>query len=281
MQATTNCPNCGTAFTGHYCTNCGEKAFTSHDRSMAHVLEEGLHFMTHFEGKLFTTVKTMFTAPGKFALDYCQGVRKKYYKPLSFFLLLIVIYLLFPVAQGLNAPLPTHVQSQWYHKEALAKTLAVMKKHHLTETQVIEHFHTVSEKVSKVLLILIIPILALWSKLLAFRRKEKFYYDHFILSTEINSFLVLWGFLILPVFSRLVLLAIEKLFHKDLFNDMVIGIILSLSIYLYTFLAARRFFSYVWRRAALYALFFTVVYVLVILYVYQYALFQVTIRLVH
>ena len=78
-----------------------------------------------------------------------------------------------------------------------------MKENQVSEPYVIEHFHTVSEKVSKLLLLFVIPLMALWAWLLNVKKKDKVYFDHFIFCTEVNSFLVLWVFLILPLFARL------------------------------------------------------------------------------
>src|SRR5689334_1275203 len=101
-SATINCKNCGHSFSGKYCNNCGEKVYTEHDRTFMHFVEEGMHFITHLDGTLINTIRTMFKSPGKLSVDYCAGKRKTYFKPLSFFLLLVVIYLLFPFFQALN-----------------------------------------------------------------------------------------------------------------------------------------------------------------------------------
>src|SRR5687767_10494276 len=103
------CKNCGTSFTGKYCNECGEKRYTEHDRTVTHFVEEGVHFLTHFEGTFFTTLRYIFTRPGKLSADYCFGIRKSLFKPLSLFLLLCIIYLLFPVFEGLNMRLNYHV----------------------------------------------------------------------------------------------------------------------------------------------------------------------------
>src|SRR4029078_451394 len=104
-QTAITCKNCGNHFNGNYCNNCGEKVYTEHDRTAFHFLEEGFHFLTHFEGTFFTTIKTIFAKPGQVSVDYANGIRKKYFKLLSLFLLLVVLYLLFPVFEGLNMKL--------------------------------------------------------------------------------------------------------------------------------------------------------------------------------
>ena len=85
------CKNCGNSFTGKYCNQCGEKVYGEKDKSVFHFFEEGLHFITHFDGTFFNTLKKLFTQPGQLSVDYCNGKRKSYFKPLSLFLLLVVI----------------------------------------------------------------------------------------------------------------------------------------------------------------------------------------------
>ncbi len=275
------CKNCGNVFTGNYCNSCGEKVFTEHDKSIIHLLEEGFHFITHLEGKFFTTIKTMLTRPGRLSLDYCSGIQKKYVKPLSFFLLLVVLYLLFPIAQGLNMTIGAHVQSSLYGGYAREQALHVMSSKHLTEAYLVEHFHTASEKVSKLLLILIIPLMALWSWLLTNKRKDKLFFDHFIFSTEVNSFMVLWSFLLLPILSRLIYMLIGLFINHYFFSDILFAILATGSIGVYTFLAARRFYGLTALKSVLYTLLFVGLYIVVFQFGYKFLLFFISLKLVH
>ena len=76
------CKNCGNRFTGKYCNVCGEKVYTEKDKSIKYIIEEGFHFLTHFEGTFLKSLKAIITRPGTLSLDYCNGIRKKYFKPL-------------------------------------------------------------------------------------------------------------------------------------------------------------------------------------------------------
>src|SRR5439155_3885912 len=104
---------------------------------------------THLDGTLIHTIKAMFTCPGKLSVDYCAGKRKTYFKPLSFFLLLVVLYLLFPYFQGMNMKLYYHVRSNIYGDYAMHKTVALMKAKHFSDAQMGEAYAAKSEKVSK------------------------------------------------------------------------------------------------------------------------------------
>ena len=73
------CKNCQHEFTGKFCNQCGEKVYSEHDKSLKHVFEEGFHFLTHFEGTFFNTLRTIVLRPGKLSLDFCYGIRKRYF----------------------------------------------------------------------------------------------------------------------------------------------------------------------------------------------------------
>src|SRR6478736_8508316 len=130
------CKNCNNSFSGKYCNHCGEKLYHEKDRSVFHLFEEGLHFLTHFDGTFFNTLKKIFTKPGQLSVDYCNGKRKTYFKPLSFFLLLVVLYLLFPVFEGLNMKLYYHTHHILYGNYARRMVIDIMTQKHLADGQV-------------------------------------------------------------------------------------------------------------------------------------------------
>ena len=215
------CKNCGNHFTGKYCNNCGEKNYTEKDHSVIHLLEEGLHFITHLDGTLFTTLKTIFTKPRQMSLDYCNGTRKKYFKPVSFFLLLVILYLLFPVFEGLNMQLHFHEVHGLYGGYAKQEVAKILAKRNITELELSKSFHHAGEKISKFLLFIVIPAVGFVSWLLG-SRKRKYFFDHFIFSTEMLSFFLMWGFLIFPLMLRLT----QIIYHRFGMSEDQIGLII-------------------------------------------------------
>jgi hypothetical protein len=276
MAETITCKNCGNHFSGKFCNACGEKVYTNKDRSVTHLLYEGFHFVTHFEGSFFNTIITLFTKPGKFSLDYCEGVRKKYFKPLAFFLLLVVIYLLFPLFDGLNTPAYYHVRHPLYGNYAMNKSLNILQQKHLTDAEFGEAFSHASAKISKFLLFIIIPVMAFFSWLLSFK-KRKYFYDSFVFSIEANSFFLLWGFLIFPILFRL----FSKIFPvSDQTGDLAI-LIPDLTVFIfYLVFAAKRFFRFTWWYSVLYSVLFTFLLAIFIQYIYKFILFYITIHLI-
>lgn len=231
-EAIVSCKNCGNQFTGKYCSKCGEKVYTEHDKSVIHFFEEAFHFLTHFEGTFFNTLKTIFSKPGKLSLDYCNGRRKKYFKPLPFFMLLVVLYLIFPFFTGLNMPFKYYLGKGSYASSVTTKKtgadidsilttvdIAVQARNFKSKNQAIVYrikyvdsvaktipkltkleavFNKKSEKTSKILLLIPLPLTAIVLGLLSIR-KRRYFFDQLVLSTEINSFYLLFSFFIMPL----------------------------------------------------------------------------------
>jgi hypothetical protein len=275
-QAQVTCKNCGNFFVGKYCNQCGEKVFEEHDRSFKHLFEEVFHFLTHFEGTFFNTLKVLPGKPGRISTDFTAGIRRKYFKPLSFFLMLVILYLMFPVYEGLNMRLQYHEMNVLYGKYATEKVEEVMDKKHYSKEELSEKFHVKGEKASKFLLFIIIPSMAVVSYMMGFR-KRKYYYDHFIFSTEAVSFFILWGFLLLPLLSFL----LHKVYPFEIGGGERFGVIVMFSgLAIYIAIASRRFF----RFRVLYSIFFTFMFTVTlgvfVQLIYKAILFFVVIHLV-
>jgi hypothetical protein len=206
MQPNTHiCKNCGNSFSGKFCNNCGEKVYAEHDRKIGHLIEEGFHFITHFEGSFFTTIRTILTKPGKLSADYCAGIRKKYFKPVSLFLLLVVIYLLFPFFKGLNMNYYTYVSPDWqYSSIGIPVAKKKMSTHHLKEEELAVKYNSKSASFTKLFIFLLIPLSGFLLALLFFNSK-KYIFDHFILAIEIICFIILTVFLFIPLLAYIAL----------------------------------------------------------------------------
>lgn len=85
------CANCGQPLAGNFCANCGQQAHVH--RSLAHVGEEFLHGITHFDGKAWQTLPMLLFRPGKLTRDYIMGRRARHIGPVALFLL--VVFLMF------------------------------------------------------------------------------------------------------------------------------------------------------------------------------------------
>lgn len=273
------CKNCKHPFAGKYCNRCGEKVYTDHDRTLAHFVKESIHFVTHFEGTFFTTVRYLFTRPGKLSADYCYGIRKSLFKPLSLFLLLCIIYLLFPVFEGLNMRLYYHVNASIYGDYARNEVMEVMRQHQWNDAQMAEAFHKQSTKVSKFLLLILLPLTALFFWALTYK-KRSYFFDQMVFATEINSVYLIWGFMILPLLLTIFQFAFQIMTGRTYpFTDLGVGIVLYALFLLYVVLGCRRFYGIKTWRAILIAVLFYIAHNIIVQLIYKFILFVICIKL--
>lgn len=273
------CKNCGHTFTGHYCNNCGEKVYSSHDKSLLHIAEELLHFLTHFEGAFLTTLKTIVTKPGKFSLDYCNGIRKKYFKPVSLFLLLVILYLLFPKYQGLNMKLNTYANEEYeYTWFSVPLIKNKMQKEAATYPTIADRYDKKSPAVSKITLFSLIPLSALFLAALFFYRK-RLLFDHFIIAIELSAFFIALHFLIIP-FIAFVVTAIHQPWERFFWdgNHWVDYPVLLMDA-LYISFAFRRFYGTKWLLTIPSAILFLYVFGEWIFYLYKIMVLYFTLQL--
>ncbi len=275
------CKNCGNHFTGKYCNECGEKVYTEHDRTAFHFLEEGFHSLTHFEGTFFTTIKTIFTKPGQVSIDYTYGIRKKYFKLLSLFFLLVVIYLLFPVFEGLNMKLYYHVHHFLYGDYARQRIVEIMQKKHWTEAQTAEAFHKISEKTSKILLVVLIPLTALATWAVTFN-KRKYAFDQMVFATEMNCFYLIWGFLLLPLLIKTFGFFFNLIAgHYIPITESFIIPVLGIPFLIFVAVASKRFYQLKLWEAILFSLYFLVIHSFIVQVLYKFILFVTVINQIH
>jgi hypothetical protein len=266
------CKNCGHTFEDTYCNHCGQKNYTDKDKSFKHLADEVLHFLTHFEGSFLRTLKTIMTQPGRLSLDYCHGKRKPYYKPISFFLFIVVIYLVFPLAKGMNPEMPSYESNKIAGSVIQQQIRSRIANTGLTAEQLSEKFHTVSSKTSKILLLLLIPFSALIFYLLYMRRKA-YAFDFFILSTEFNSFILLFFFILLPL---LIFPVMTVLYIPDTHIDQTLEPFILIITLTYTSILLHRFFEEKWLFSILKSMVFFVVLMWLILPLYQLIIFEIT-----
>lgn len=198
------CINCGSPLSGNFCSTCGEKVFSEHDKTVSHFLHEAFHFLTHLDGKFLTSLKAVFSKPGLLSLEYCKGIRKRYFKPVSLFLIGVIIYLLFPLLQGLNMSFTENVNTFSSLRINMVREMAITKaeKNNITLEELSERYDAKSPKVSKIMLLLLLPFTAflLW---MLFFRKRAYLFDHLMLGTEMNTVFLYMVFLFIPLLLRL------------------------------------------------------------------------------
>lgn len=278
---TITCKSCNNQFNGTFCNQCGEKVHDEHNKKISHLFEEVFHFITHFEGTFFTTLKTILTKPGKLSADYCNGIQKKYFKPIPFFLILVILYLFFPIFDGLNVNMTFHKSDKYYGKFARQKVEAKLVETKITEAELQEKFKIKSEKISKFLLISIIPFTAFIFYTLSFF-KRKYFFDSIVFATEVNAFYLLWGFLILPLLIVLVIF-LFSLFssHKLLITDEIITFLIKIPTILFVAKAINRFYGFNWWQRAIFIVVFYFTHTIIVYSIYKFLLFVTIMSQIH
>lgn len=85
------CRSCGESISQKYCPACGQKT----DTKRLKFKEEYKNLVAHVffvEGPLLTTLNGIVIRPGKFCIEYIDGVRKGKYKPLPLFIFILAAY---------------------------------------------------------------------------------------------------------------------------------------------------------------------------------------------
>jgi hypothetical protein len=89
----TVCPNCGTKLSpeDNFCPNCGQE---NHEVKLplGHILYEFVESITHFDNKLWNTLKAIFTRPGKMTAEFLEGKRMRYVPPARLYVFVSVIF---------------------------------------------------------------------------------------------------------------------------------------------------------------------------------------------
>tara|TARA_R100001132_G_C3259393_1_gene83966 strand:+ start:259 stop:1002 length:744 start_codon:yes stop_codon:yes gene_type:complete len=90
---TTYCKNCEAIVSEQYCPNCGQR--TNVDKvTFKETFQDLVDNIFSVNAPFFITLKLLFVNPGRLFREYLRGRRKTYYKPVSFFILITLVYLL-------------------------------------------------------------------------------------------------------------------------------------------------------------------------------------------
>lgn len=268
-----SCKNCGNQFTGKFCSFCGQKKYAENDKSLVHIFEEAFHFLTHFEGSFFTSVKTILLHPGKLTVDYCAGIRKKYYRPISLFLMVVIIYLLNPMYSGLNQEFRHFKDNSVYGPMAKATIEKKISNATITEAELAIAYGQKSKSLSKVLLFIFILSSTVFLFLLYFKQR-RWLFDHVILATEINTIFILLIFILFP----LLMLLIRVIFRMngDIVSDEIYAMLSFIAFFIYNSIAFKSMFKESRISTALKSFLFTLLHTLFFIFVYRFIVFKVT-----
>jgi hypothetical protein len=97
-----DCLNCGATVQGRFCQQCGQENVEVKE-SFSHLLMHFVEDLTHFDGKLWKTLKLLLFKPGKLTQFYMDGKRATYIHPIRMYLFISAVFFLF-MFTGKNVP---------------------------------------------------------------------------------------------------------------------------------------------------------------------------------
>jgi hypothetical protein len=268
------CMNCGSAMTGPYCSQCGEKKLSPQDHSLPHLAEEVLGVFTHLDSRFVRTLRVLLTKPGELSNAYFRGGRSRYTKPLTLFVIINVLFFIVqPHTNLFHDKYPEYLKNPRY---------AQAVRSHLDKTGnpngYAARFDANLQNQKKSLLIVSVPLLAVVMSLLLIG-SGRMYVEHLVFSVQVYAFVLLYLLvLIFVVFLPLTVLlrqtgAVSAL--RVISGELVLGLALIAGVTGYGYIGLRRAYGLSRVRAAATAAALSVA-VLYLTGVYHHILFWAT-----
>ncbi len=93
MDKQSECSNCHARTNGDFCHVCGQST-SIHRITFNETIGEFFSSTFSLEGPLLSTIRLLIVNPGLLFREFIGGKRKKYYKPVSFFVVITATYLI-------------------------------------------------------------------------------------------------------------------------------------------------------------------------------------------
>lgn len=167
------CLNCQAPMHGPFCARCGQKR-THPDPTFHDLLHDLTHELLHIDGRLWTSLRLLFTRPGFLTREHVAGRRASYLPPLRLYLICSVAYF------GLTAVAPSDTSIQVEDRrgrvlvvggvrisgEALLSTLS--------DEQIVERVHRAQHDWLPKFLFMLVPVWAVLVKFVTWREHRNF-----------------------------------------------------------------------------------------------------------
>jgi hypothetical protein len=233
------CLNCESTLSGAYCFNCGQKVLEPSERTFKYFFRQFFGAAFFLENNFLKNLWYLLVRPGFLAKEFLDGRRKRYMPPLSLFLLINLFYFMYTLKSDLNLNLSEQVNQQPQHsfiaEKMVDKRLAIRGVDF--ETYAKEYYEQ-STTLSKSLVIVHVPIFALFV-MLFYSRKKFYFMDHLIFSIYLIGFIILFSMLT----DGLLYLLVQLRMITDNNTFQLILKLTPLVIILYFFLSVKKFYS--------------------------------------
>jgi hypothetical protein len=245
------CITCGHAASGHFCAHCGEKRRGDHDFSLRHVLAEAAEAFFHVDSKIFLTLKTLMTTPGKLTVEFFLGRRKPYMSPLQTFFVCNLIFFVLQPLTGLEILAPslrTYENSDRFKSIAIRMVDQRLAHDHLSRTNDQQfndfsvRFYRNAHLQAKSMIFVLAPLLAVIMAVLNLR-KRRYFSEHLIFALHAYAWWLLWLLAILVIAALSFVLSRFSGHQLSLhYLDLIATSLEFGGLGLYLFFAGRRFY---------------------------------------
>ncbi len=184
------CLNCGAIVKGNFCNQCGQRLRDNLDRSLGRLLGEFFSTLFLVDNRFFLSVYYLIWFPGRMTIQFLAGKRKKFISPITLFLFFNVIYFFFSPLSDYSLSLYDQAYSQPYSE--WVRDWIDLKLQNIGQDMGTYGvtYQNASDQVSKAIMIINIPIIAIFVFLMA-RKKRKYYFDSLIYAFHFFTFFMI------------------------------------------------------------------------------------------
>lgn len=287
---TETCRQCSAELIGPYCHVCGQKRFVDADRRLGHLLGQFFEALTSLDSRFWRSLRALTLQPGVLSAEYLAGRRQSFMPPITLFLLVNLLFFLAPPLTDFDLSFVDQVSGDLaVRAHPRADTLSLEEKARiadysgqphspwttpwverriaemraddpaLTVRSYAEDYERSSSNISKLLIILHVPLLAAAMALILVRQR-RYYAEHFVVSLHMMAFMML------------LMIAIGLALHVELvkrYAQTAIGIGIPAVAGVYLSQALWRIYALRWWEAVFVALVWLVALMLINVYPYR------------
>lgn len=214
-----NCKNCGNSIGEKFCSYCGQRTSVSaiNFRALRDEFQNNIFQINR--GFLFT-IKELTLRPGHAIRDFIDGKRKPYYKPISFLLISVTLYIFISYLLNIDSFLAeflNNFKDGWDNVESQKDQLK------LTDGGIIDWLKT-----NQTYLVFVFAPIFSFASYIAFLKASYNYYEHLVLQLYITG----QQFIMITVFTCVVF-----------FNQEILAIAILTTSVLYSLFTYWQFFE--------------------------------------
>jgi len=183
------CKNCNYPTEGKFCSNCGQSTSTK-DINHKYVWGEISDSIFKVNNNFLLTAKELFVRPSQMIKNYMNGKRIRYFRPISYVLILVALYT--SIEHGVN--------KKTFLEQMLIEFKNVYFKNVSTESTQVGIFNWLISNAG-ITFLMLIPIVSISSYVAFYSFKnQNNYFKHLLLNTYINGQTIL-VYIIFSVFT--------------------------------------------------------------------------------